>query len=142
MVEQALGCLANLGLVCMRRLCGDTYKTAKFYRHSAHCFIFNSFMGSFLKFIFSNSAIYFPQILFILFFCLIKSRVNWQSSHISFNRIWWKCIRTLYISLFVVFLAYPSPQVRTSYMNCPKVKLFVSLSNSLPSNSFQFVWTK
>ena len=41
---------------------------------------FNSFMGSFLEFIFSNSPIYFLQILFILFFCLIKSRANCQIS--------------------------------------------------------------
>ena len=37
----------------------------------------NSFKGSFLQFIFSNSPIHFFQ---ILFFCLIKSRVNCQIS--------------------------------------------------------------
>ena len=35
---------------------------------------FNSFMGYFLEFIFSNSRIYFLQMLFILFFCSIFLR--------------------------------------------------------------------
>ena len=40
----------------------------------------NSFLGSFLEFIFSYPPIYFLQILFILFFCLNKSRTNCQIS--------------------------------------------------------------
>ena len=43
-------------------------------QHENFVKMYNSFMGSFLQFM------YFLQILFVLFFCLIKSRANCQIS--------------------------------------------------------------